>query len=75
MPRQQISEDAEALMQLWEGVVIEKAPRCSLGESRSLSEYSQIAESREMEFSSVFASMLAMESSTPDGGLHGIEFS
>ena len=28
-----------------------------------------------MEFSLVFASMPAMESSTPDGGFHGIEFS
>ena len=43
--------------------------------ARSLSEYSQIAESRGMGFSSVFASIPAMESSTPDGGFHGIEFS
>jgi len=43
--------------------------------SRSLSEYSQIAESRGMGFSSVFASIPAMESSTLDGGFLGIEFS
>jgi len=43
--------------------------------TRSLSEYSQIAESRGMGFSSVFASIPAMESSTSDGGFHGIEFS
>ena len=43
--------------------------------SRSLSEYSQIAEPRGIEFSSVFASIPAMESSTLDGGFLGIEFS
>jgi hypothetical protein len=42
---------------------------------RSLSEYSQIAEPRGIEFSSVFASIPAMESSTLDGGFLGIEFS
>ena len=46
-----------------------------LSYARSLSEYSQIAESRGIEFSSVFASIPAMESSTPDGGFLGIEFS
>jgi putative ABC transport system substrate-binding protein len=43
--------------------------------ARSLSEYSQIAEPRGIEFSSVFASIPAMESSTLDGGFLGIEFS
>jgi hypothetical protein len=43
--------------------------------TRSLSEYSQIAEPRGIEFSSVFASIPAMESSTLDGGFLGIEFS
>jgi hypothetical protein len=42
---------------------------------RSLFEYSQIAEPRGIEFSSVFASIPAMESSTLDGGFLGIEFS
>jgi predicted transposase YbfD/YdcC len=43
--------------------------------TRSLTEYSQIAEPRGIEFSSVFASIPAMESSTLDGGFLGIEFS
>ena len=43
--------------------------------ARSLSEYSQIAEPRGIEFSSVFTSIPAMESSTLDGGFLGIEFS
>ena len=43
--------------------------------TRSLSEYSQIAEPRGIEFSSVFASIPAMESSTLVGGFLGIEFS
>src|SRR6516225_1599188 len=46
-----------------------------IGPTRSLSEYSQIAEPRGIEFSSVFASIPAMESSTLDGGFLGIEFS